>query len=76
MAILHHLRDHPTAKDSAAGIAKWWVGEERDTVEKALARLVEAGVMEKRRHVYQLVPPAAAGRTKRKNTARRVRRKK
>jgi hypothetical protein len=54
IAILHYLRDHPTAKDNATGIAQWWVGEERDTVEKALAHLVDAGVIEQRRHIYQL----------------------
>jgi len=53
IAILNYLRDHPQAKDSARGIAKWWVAEERDVVEKALALLVKEKVMEKRRHVYQ-----------------------
>lgn len=56
IAILHYFRDHPSAKDSAAGIAKWWVGEEKEVVEKALALLMEEGVMKKRRHLYQLAP--------------------
>lgn len=54
IAILHYLRDHPSAKDSAQGIAKWWVGEEREVVEKALALLLAERVIEKKRHVYQL----------------------
>jgi len=54
IAILHYLRDHPAAKDSARGIAKWWVSEERDVVEKALMLLVKEGVIEKPRHFYQL----------------------
>lgn len=56
IAILHYLRDHPLAKDSAQGIAKWWIGEERELVEKALAFLVKEGVMQKKRHFYQIAP--------------------
>lgn len=54
IAILQYWRDHPSAKDSALGIAKWWVGEEHDVVEKALALLVREKVIEKRRHIYQV----------------------
>ncbi len=54
LAILHYLRDHPQAKDSAKGIAQWWIGEKREVVEKALAFLVESGVLMKKRHHYQL----------------------
>ena len=54
IATLNYLRDHPQAKDSLQGIAKWWVGEEPEVVEKALAFLLEEGVIVKRRHVYQL----------------------
>ncbi len=54
IAILHYLRDHPQAKDGVEGIAQWWIGEEREIVEKALALLVNEGVIEKREHVYQL----------------------
>jgi hypothetical protein len=48
------LRAHPSAKDSAKGIAQYWVNENVDTVHQALALLVEEGVMEKRRHIYCL----------------------
>ncbi|MDZ7268452.1 MAG: hypothetical protein ONB48_12020 [candidate division KSB1 bacterium] len=54
IAILHYLRDHPQAKDSARGIAQWWVGEDRDAVEQALAVLLREGILVKRRHLYQL----------------------
>lgn len=54
ITILQYLRDHPQAKDSVSGIAQWWVGEEQGTVEKALKFLVEAGVLQKRRHLYRL----------------------
>jgi hypothetical protein len=65
IAILHYLRDHPTAKDNATGIAKWWVGEERNAVEEGLAHLVEAGVIEQRRHIYQLAPRVAKAEDRR-----------
>lgn len=61
MAILHYLRDHPSAKDSAGGIAKWWVDEEREVVEKALTLLVQEGIIKKQRHVYQLALNEPAG---------------
>ncbi len=54
IAILHYLQDHPMAKDSAEGIAKWWVSEEQRLVEKALNFLVNTSVMEKRGHLYRL----------------------
>lgn len=54
LAILHYLRDHPQAKDSAKGIAQWWIDEKREVVEKALAFLVQSGVLIKKRHHYQL----------------------
>jgi len=54
LAILHYLRDHPQAKDSAKGIAQWWLGEKREVVEKALAYLERSGVLIKKRHHYQL----------------------
>jgi len=77
IAILHYLREHPTAKDSAAGIAKWWVGEERELVEKALAFLVKAGVLEKRRHIYQRAPSETKpdGRASLEKILRRLQRK-
>lgn len=77
MAILHYLRDHPTAKDSAAGIAKWWVGVEQEAVEQALAILVEEGVVKKRRHIYQLAQKKTTrkGRNSSVKNLRRRRRK-
>ncbi len=60
IAILSYLGDHPLAKDSVRGIAKWWVGEELNVVEKALALLVKEGMIEKKRHLYQLTPREAS----------------
>ncbi len=54
LAILHYLRDHPNAKDSAKGITQWWIGEKREVVEKALVFLVQSGVLMKKRHHYHL----------------------
>ncbi len=54
LAILNYWRTHPRAKDSAKGIAQYWVSEEVETVNKALTMLVEEGLIEKRRHLYQL----------------------
>lgn len=56
IAILSYLQDHPQAKDSAKGIAEWWVGEEKALVEKALVLLKNEGIIVKRRHLYQLAP--------------------
>jgi hypothetical protein len=78
IAILHYLRDHPSAQDSASGIAKWWVSEKREVVEKALALLVKEGVMEKRRQLYRLAQDEAApaDRTGVERTLRRLQRRK
>jgi hypothetical protein len=43
--ILEYLRRHPEAQDTVAGIAEWWLPEEKiqtrtRTVEEALAELV------------------------------------
>jgi hypothetical protein len=77
IAILYYLRDHPSAKDSASGIAKWWVGEEREVVEKALALLVKEGVIEKWRHLYRLAKDetAATGSSGIEKILRRLRRR-
>lgn len=60
IAILNYLRDHPQAKDSAKGIAEWWLGEDKEMVEKALALLKQEGIIAKRRHLYQLAPNKTA----------------
>lgn len=49
-AILDYLRKHPDAQDTAAGIAEWWLPEEKiksrtKTVEEALAGLVTDGLV-------------------------------
>lgn len=54
IAILTYLGDHPTAKDTVEGIAKWWVGEDKDLVEGALVALKAQGVIEQRDKNYQL----------------------
>lgn len=73
MAILHYLRDHPQAKDSAKGIAQWWVEEKQEIVAKALALLVKEGVVEKRGHLYQIAPLKREMNDSRKKTLRRLR---
>ncbi|MBI5259397.1 MAG: hypothetical protein HY855_23040 [Burkholderiales bacterium] len=45
-----HLRRHPQAGDTACGIELWWLGEAAaalppGTLERALARLVEEGLL-------------------------------
>ncbi|HJV60825.1 MAG TPA: hypothetical protein VJ743_07750 [Albitalea sp.] len=45
VAILEHLRTHPLAADSAAGVARWWLGPAHASVtvpqvERALELLV------------------------------------
>ena len=52
-AIEAYLTSHPVAADSAAGIARWWLGQEGieagvDEVQGALERLVENGVVRAR----------------------------
>jgi hypothetical protein len=49
-AILDYLRKHPEAQDTLAGIAEWWLPEQRiDTeiakVKEALAELVARGLI-------------------------------
>jgi len=58
-AILRYLHAHPQAVDSAEGIARWWLPSDWcvdvHTVEAALARLQEQGLIQQRtntdRHV-------------------------
>ena len=54
IAILQYLRDHPAASDTAEGIAKWWVSEDRIAVENALALLVKEGVVVREDNRYRL----------------------
>ncbi len=52
--ILSYLRKNPHAKDTAEGIAQWWVHEDAKIVEKALELLTKEGVAEKKSNAYQL----------------------
>lgn len=51
-AILRYLHAHPEAVDSAEGIAKWWLPEgwcvDVHTVEAALTRLLQQGLIRRR----------------------------
>ena len=52
--ILGFLADHPEAQDTAEGITAWWLLErdlerERGTVEEALSRLVDRGLLVEKR---------------------------
>ena len=46
--ILDYFRRHPEAKDSAEGIATWWVQEAPGRVRQVLDKLVESGLVGKR----------------------------
>jgi len=52
---MNYLRDHPMAKDTVEGIARWWVNENKVMVRAALKLLIEENVMEKHGKFYQLV---------------------
>jgi hypothetical protein len=54
IAILSYLNDNPTAKDTAQGIAKWWVSERIEDVERALQLLSAEGVIKKQKNIYHL----------------------
>ncbi len=48
LQILDYLRRHPQAKDSVEGIARFWVNADPVEVRRALDRLVELKLVEKR----------------------------
>jgi DNA-binding IclR family transcriptional regulator len=48
LQILDYLRRHPQAKDSVEGIAQFWVSADPVEVRRALDRLVEMKLVEKR----------------------------
>lgn len=54
IAILSYLRANPHAKDNLEGIARWWVNEECQVVQKSLALLLEIGAVETSRDHYAL----------------------
>ena len=54
VAILSYLQGHPDAKDSAKGIAQWWVSEDLSLVEEALGLLVEEDALVRRGDTYSL----------------------
>jgi len=39
-SIIEYVKENPDAKDTAEGIAKWWVQEDQAIVERALEYLV------------------------------------
>jgi len=48
LQILDYLRRHPQAKDSVEGIAQFWVSADPVEVRRALDRLVDMRLVEKR----------------------------
>lgn len=60
IAILSYFREHPMAKDSAAGIAKFWIGESDEIVNEALTLLIQEGVIEIKGSIFQLIRSAGA----------------
>ncbi len=48
LQILDYLRRHPQAKDSIEGIAQFWVSADPIEVRRALDRLVDMKLIEKR----------------------------
>ena len=58
--ILSYLHQHPLAKDTSSGVARWWVDQDEETVEKALRLLIEEGAVVKDREMYGLRPGGKA----------------
>jgi DNA-binding MarR family transcriptional regulator len=48
LRILDYLRRHPQAKDSVEGIAQFWVSADPIEVRRALDRLVDMNLVERR----------------------------
>jgi hypothetical protein len=48
LQILDYLRRHPQAKDSVEGIAQFWVSADPIEVRRALDRLVDMNLVERR----------------------------
>ena len=50
LQILDYFRRHPQAKDSVEGIAKFWVSADPIEVRRALDKLVDLNLVEKRKN--------------------------
>jgi hypothetical protein len=53
-SVVGYLRHHPQAADTVEGIVNWWLprqryASERASIERALGRLVDAGVLKRSR---------------------------
>jgi hypothetical protein len=73
LAILAYFRLHPRAKDTAEGIARWWVGEKKIAVKEALDLLMKEGVVrETRNHFFYSGHPDLAKRRRRSGTGTRI----
>jgi len=64
LRILDYFRRHPQAKDSVEGIARFWVTADPLEVRRALDKLVELKLVEKRRNtsmdLYSMCVEASA----------------
>ena len=52
LQILDYFRRHPQAKDSVEGIAQFWVKADPTDVRRALDKLVDMNLIEKRSSAY------------------------